>query len=146
MKKIVPSWGVALLAIGFLAGMERLAFELTGSELARLNQGIDLILTVSCLLFMWLLTPYQIFHYRDRMSPETAGKLLLGSFIGPLLIVLLVTVTVNDLDGGLLLLLSVVTAPVIAGATLAILGFHQKRRSGGHCKCHQTKHITTRAR
>ena len=146
MKKIVRSWLIALLIIGLLANLERLIFEFTENKLTPLNQGIDLMLTVSCLLIMLFLLPYQSFRNRSRLTPDIIGWLLLGSFVIPLLIVLLVTATVNDLDGGLLLFLSVVIAPAITGVTLAILGFHQKLKSCEQCKCHQTKHVTTPAK
>ena len=146
MKKIVQGWSIALLIIGLLAALERLAFELTGNELTPLNQGIDLILTVCCLLTMLFLLPCQSLHNRSRLNPDIIGGLLLGSFIIPPLVVLLVTATVNDLDGGLLLLLSAVVAPVITGVTLAILGLYQKIRSCGPCECHHTKHATTTAK
>lgn len=145
MKKIVQGWLIALLIIGLLATLERLAFELTGNELVPLNQGIDLILTVSCLLIMFFLLPYQSFRNRSRLNPDIIGWLLLGSFIIPLLVFLLVTATVNDLDGGLLLLLSAVVAPVITGVPLAILGLYQKLRSCGPCECHHAKHAATPA-
>ena len=146
MKKIVRSWLIALLIIGLLANLERLVFEFTENELTPLNQGIDLMLTVSCLLIMLFLLPYQSFRNRSRLTPDIIGWLLLGSFVIPLLIVLLVTATVNDLDGGLLLLLSAVVAPVITSVTLAILGLYQKLRSCGQCECHHAKHATTTAK
>ena len=146
MKKIIPGWRAALLAIGVLAILERLVFKLTGDELTPLNQSIDLILTASCLLFMWCLSPYQSFHNRSHLSPNIIVGLLLGSFLRSLLIVLLVTATVNDMDGGLLLISSVFIHPVLTSLTLVILSFHQKIRSCRECQCRPTKHLARPSR
>tara|TARA_B110000014_G_C19519813_1_gene279521 strand:+ start:164 stop:376 length:213 start_codon:yes stop_codon:yes gene_type:complete len=55
------------------------------------------------------------------MDEKVLVPIFLGSLIGPVSILVLVTLIVHDLDGGLLLFLGIITAPFITIFTFGIL-------------------------
>ena len=133
MKKILMTWFLALVAILTLLAIHRIAYELTSSSdpesiSDRIRVPVRLpfrifsnVLLISCLLTSFLLPSLQLFLVRKEMKQPVLALIFLGSLIGPLSILTVVTLIVHDLDGGLLLFLGIIAAPIITIFTFGIL-------------------------
>ena len=133
MKKIAMTWLLSLFAILTLLVIHRIVYELI-SHLdpesipvrIRLLSSLSFrilsnVLLISCLLTSFLLPSLQLFLVRKEMKQPVLATIFLGSLIGPLAILVVVTMIVHDLDGGLLLFLGIIAAPIIMIFTFGIL-------------------------
>ncbi len=141
MKKISLTWLFAMVAILALLVIHRLSYEFISNhghahDLSGLSglpfRILSCVLLISCLFTSFLLPSLQLFLVRKEINGETLASILLGALLGPISILLVVTLIVHDLDGGLLLILGVIAAPIITILTLAIL-----------CLCLRRRHDTT---
>ncbi|MCP3695745.1 MAG: hypothetical protein GY917_26340 [Planctomycetaceae bacterium] len=138
MKKIALTWFLSLVAILTLLAIHRIAYELIShpdpesiSNRIRLLPSLlfkilSNVLLISCLLTSFFLPGLQLFLLRKEMKQQVLVAIFLGSLLGPLSILTVVTMIVHDLDGGLLLFLGIISAPVIAIFTLGILHLTSK--------------------
>lgn len=133
VKKIAMTWLLSLFAILTLLVIHRIVYELI-SHLdpesipvrIRLLSSLSFrilsnVLLISCLLTSFLLPSLQLFLVRKEMKQPVLATIFLGSLIGPLAILVVVTMIVHDLDGGLLLFLGIIAAPIIMIFTFGIL-------------------------
>jgi len=131
VKKIAMTWFLSLVAILALLAIHRIAYELIShpdpesiSNRIRLLPSLlfkilSNVLLISCLLTSFFLPGLQLFLLRKEMKQQVLVAIFLGSLLGPLSILTVVTMIVHDLDGGLLLFLGIIAAPII---TIFIFG------------------------
>ena len=131
MKKILMTWFLSLFTILTLLAIHRIAYELIShldaestSDRIQLLPSLPFrilsnVLLISCLLTSFLLPGLQLFLVRKEVEENFLVPIFLGSLIGPVSILVLVTFIVHDLDGGLLLFLGIIAAPII---TIFIFG------------------------
>ena len=91
---------------------------------------LSCVLLISCLFTSFLLPSLQLFLVRKEIDGETLASILLGALIGPISILFVVTLIVHDLDGGLLLILGVIAAPIITLLALATVYLCSRHRPG----------------
>ncbi|MFP6619354.1 MAG: hypothetical protein VB877_08415 [Pirellulaceae bacterium] len=142
MKKISQTWLFAVVTILALLVIHRLGYELISYFFAgdifittRLLLGIPFrilscVLLISCLFTSFLLPSLQLFLVRKEINGETLASILLGALLGPISILLVVTLIVHDLDGGELLILAVLATPIITLLALATLYLYSRHRPG----------------
>jgi hypothetical protein len=133
VKKILMTWFLSLFTILTLLAIHRIAYELIShldaestSDRIQLLPSLPFrilsnVLLISCLLTSFLLPGLQLFLVRKEMEEKVLVPIFLGSLIGPVSILVLVTLIVHDLDGGLLLFLGIIAAPIITILTFGIL-------------------------
>ena len=121
-------WAVYLAVVALLSIAERLVFKLTGSELDVVNRLVDTLLMATAGGGM-IAVPVWCCYRARGLSRYGLNfmRLFMFSILVPVMAVLLITLIVNDLDGGLLLFILPVTSPVTTFVGVLFLMFWERR-------------------
>ena len=121
-------WAVYLVVVALLSMAERLVFGMTGSELDVANRLVDTLLLATAGGGM-IVVPAWCCYCTRGLSRHGANFiwLVMFSILVPVIAVLLITLIVNDLDGGLLLFILPVTSPVTTLVGVLFLMFWERR-------------------
>lgn len=121
-------WAVYLAVVALLSIAERLVFALTGSELDVVNRLVDTLLMATAGGGMIAVPVWCCYRARGLSRYESNFmRLFMFSILVPVMAVLLITLIVNDLDGGLLLFILPVTSPVTTFVGVLFLMFWERR-------------------